>query len=68
MKGFIVIPGKYCKEHSKDVKVAGTEDVQAHVKADTIKTKDLPKNAKGFEVKNGKVQKKVKAVKVKVKK
>jgi len=65
MKGFIVIPGKYAKEHLTDVKIAGTQDVQSHIKVDTIKVEDLPKNSKDFKVKNGKVQKKVNAVKVK---
>ena len=67
MKGTIVIKGKYAKQHDKDVRVFGIpeSEVQVYDKPDKIKPEDLPKKSKDFEVKNGKVEKKVKPTKVK---
>jgi hypothetical protein len=65
MKGIIVISKKYAKEHTKDVRVFGIpeSEVQVHTKVDTIKPEDLPKKSKDFEVKDGKVVKKLKTLK-----
>ena len=67
-KGIIVIPGKYAKEHLKEVNIAGdVSKVYIATSSDKIDTKDLPKKCKDFEVKNGKVEKKVKEKSGKIK-
>jgi hypothetical protein len=63
-KGIIVIPGKYAKKHIKEVNIAGdVSKVHIATSSDQIKPEDLPQKCKDFEVKNGKVQKKVKETK-----
>ena len=67
-KGIIVIPGKYAKEHTKEVNIAGdVSKLYIATSTGKIKPDDLPKNSKVFEVKNGKVQKKVKEKSAKIK-
>ena len=62
-KGIIVIPGKYTKEHAKEVNIAGdVSKVYVVTSIDKVKPEDLLKKCKDFEVKNGKVGKKVKEV------
>lgn len=67
-KGIILIKSKYLKEHTKEVTIAGDiSKVEIVSRVTDIKLKDFPNKCKDFEIKRGKIQKKVKEKSAKVK-